>query len=78
MWIVARVLSKGAWDDEESITEALYAQLDLSFDILLGILLKALSSGDLERSSTGHDTLIVDSVLDSAESISNGILGLRN
>jgi hypothetical protein len=76
--IEPRVLSKSAGDDEEGVTEALYAQLDLSLHILFGILLEALSSGNLESATTGNDSLIVDSVLDSAESISNGILGLRN
>ena len=76
--IVSRVLSKSAGDDEEGITEALYSQLDLSLDILFGILFETLSSGNLESTTTGNDRLIVDSVLDSAESISNGILGLGN
>lgn len=78
MRVVARVLSKGAWDHEKSVTEALYSQFDLSFDFLFGILFETLSSSDFKRSTTGNDSLVINSVLDSAETISDGILGLRN
>jgi len=74
--IKSRVLSKGAGNDKEGFGEALDTELGLSRNFLLGVLHEVLPGSDLERTSSGKDASVLNSVRNSAESVSDSILGL--
>jgi len=53
-------------------------ELRLSLNFCLSILHQMLGSSYFERAGTGHDCLIVNSVFNRAQSVSNGVFSLRN
>jgi len=53
-------------------------ELGLSLYLCFSILHQMLCGSNFERAGTGHDCLIVNSVFNRAESVSNGVFSLRN
>ena len=76
--IESRVLGQGSWNGEKSIGKGHNSKLDLALDLLSGVLLQMLSSGNLEGSGSWDDGTILTGVLDGTESITDGVLGLSN
>jgi len=76
--IKSRVLCKCPWHNNEGLCKASNTKLCLSAYFLAHELHKVLMSSDLEGTGTGEDALVFNGVLDSAHSISNGVLGLCN
>merc|ERR1711935_534059 len=76
--IKSRVLSKSAGNNQKGLSEAVDTELGLSRNFSLSVLHEVLMGSDFERSSTGEDGLIFDSVRDSTHSISDSILGLSD
>ena len=54
------------------------AKLDFTLGLSLGVLHKGLSARDLKGTSSRHEDLILDGILDGSESISDGLLGLSD
>ena len=76
--IKSRVFSESAGNNQKGISKALDTKFNFSRNFVLGIVLKVFPGGDFERSGSGEDTLIFDSVRNGTESISDSILGLGN
>lgn len=76
--IEARILRKSSWHDDEGISECEDSELCLAGDLLAAELLQVLSASDLEGTSTGNDTLVLDAVGDSAHTVADSVSGLRN
>ncbi len=73
--VISAVLSQDLRDHEQSIGESLDAQLDLAFDgVLEGD--EVVVAGDFEGSGSGEVGSVVNDVLDSSESIPDGVLDL--
>lgn len=80
LWVKTRVLSQSAWNNEKSLGEAHDTELGLSRNFLAGAaeLSEVLASGDFEGATTWDDGFILNGVLDSTETITDGILGLSD
>jgi len=77
--IEATVLSENAGHDKKRVTEASNTELGLSRNFLsAGVLGEMLASGDLEGTGAGNDGLVLNGVLNSTETIADGILGLSD
>jgi hypothetical protein len=76
--IETRVLGKDAGHNEEGISESLDSELYLSGDLLAGVLVEVLRAGNLESTGTGKNGLVLNGVLDSAETVTDGVTGLGN
>lgn len=76
--IETRVRGESSWDDEEGISEAVNSELNFSGNLGLSEIHEVLSAGDLKRSSSWQDTVVLTGVLDGTETISDGVLGLSD
>ena len=76
--IESRVHSQGARDNEERLCESLDSKLGLARDFLAGVLSEVLMSCNFESSSAWNQRLVLDGILYSTETITDGILGLGN
>jgi len=77
--IEATVLSENAGHDKKRVTEASNTELGLSRNFLsAGVLGEMLASGDLKGTGAGNDGLVLNGVLNSTETIADGILGLSD
>ena len=77
--VETRVLSQSAGHDQKGISEALNTKLGFSGNFLATLKLgQVLASSDLESTGTWDDSLVLDSVHDSAKTITDSILGLSD
>jgi len=77
LWVETRVLSQCTWHHQQCVCETPDSQLDFSRNFLgSGVLLEGLTGGDLESTGTWNDRLVLQSVLDGAETVTDGVLGL--
>ena len=76
--IESRVHSQGTRDDEERLCESLDSKLAFTRDFLAGVLSEVLMSCNFESSSAWNQRLVLDGILYSTETITDGILGLGN
>lgn len=76
--VEARILRKSSWHNDEGLGESVDTELLLAGDLLAGVLVQVLGSSDLEGTSTGDDTLVLDGVGDSAHTVTDSVSSLRN
>jgi len=76
--IESSVRSESLGNDEHCLGERLDTKLLSSFCADLACGLKVLGTGDLECTSTGDKALVLNSVLDGSETVSEGVLDLRH
>lgn len=80
LWVETRVLSQSAGNNEKGLGEAHNTKLGLSRNFLAGAaeLSEVLASGDFEGATTWNDGLVLNGVLDSAETVTDCILSLSD
>ena len=75
--IETRVLGQSAGNHEKSISEGFDSELSFSGNFLSALVLhEVLAGGDLESAGTWDDSLVVNCVRDSSETIADSVLGL--
>ena len=79
LWIKARVLGQNTWNDKEGFCEALHSKFGFSRNFsATSELVKVLTCGNFEGTSTRDHSFVLNGVLDSSETVTDSILGLCN
>jgi len=76
--IEAGILREGSGNDDQGLSEGVDTELLLAGDLLAGVLVQVLGSSDLEGTSAGDDTLVLNGVGDSAHTVTDSVSSLRN
>jgi hypothetical protein len=76
--IKAGVLSESAGNDEESISKGENSELGLSGNLGAAVLHKVFSAGNFESTSSGEHALVLQSVGDSSETVTDSVSSLCN
>ena len=70
------ILSKSFRDDKESVSKGLHPHLDATLSVLLDCAAQICRASNLECASPRNETFVLDSILDCAQAVSEGILDL--